>query len=183
MACQSKRQMPQSGIHPGERIISNEHPEHLSPKLARLYGYWLERHRPGGCPPRRGDIDPTEIARAAPDLLPHLWMVDVLRDPYRFRYRLVGGAVIEAGSPARVGDIIEPGSGREGTSNLYDNLVRVCEQRCWNYRSGVPTLLHSKYVEQIERLSLPLADDEGRVSIVLSASLYSWQTGRGGTRK
>jgi len=149
----------------------------LSPKLAYLYGYWLERCRPGGGLPRRGDIDPLEIARAAPDLLPHLWMVDVLRDPYRFRYRLVGGAVIEAGSPARVGAIIEPGSGREGNSNLYDNLVRVCEERCWNYRRGLPTLQHSKYVEQIERLSLPLADDEGRVAIILSASLYSWLPG------
>lgn len=175
--------MPQSETRPGERIISNERPEHLSPKLAYLYGYWLERFRPGGGLPRRGDIDPLEIARVAPDLLPHLWMVDVLRDPYRFRYRLVGGAVIEAGSPARVGDIIEPRGGREGNSSLYDNLVRVCEARSWNYRSGAPTLQHSKHVEQIERLSLPLADHEGRVSIILSASLYSWQPGWGGARR
>ncbi len=105
--------------------------------------------------------------------------MDVLRDPYRFRYRLIGGAVIEAGAVARTGDILGPGGGVGGNSSLYDNLVRVCEQRRWTYRIGRPTLLHSRHVERAERLSLPLVDDRGEVTMILSATVYSWQEGWG----
>lgn len=166
----------------GERPISIDDTARFSPKIATLHRYWLERHRADGGLPRRSDIDPLEIARAAPDLLPHLWLLDVLRGPYRFRHRLIGGAVSEAGALARVGDLIEPASGLGGNSSLYDNLVRVCEEKCPNHRRGAPTLLHAKHVEQIERLSLPLVDDQGLVIMILSASVYSWQKGWGGTR-
>lgn len=106
----------------------------------------------------------------------------MLRAPYRFRYRLIGGAVNEAGTLAHVGDLITPAGGLGGNSSLYDNLVKVCEEGRLNHRRGAPTLQHSKHVEQIERLSLPLADDEGKVAMILSASVYSWQKGWGGTR-
>lgn len=152
----------------GERPISVDDTARFSSKIATLHRYWLERHRADGGLPRRSDIDPLEITRAAPDLLPHLWLVDVLRAPYRFRYRLIGGAVNEAGTLARVGDLIEPAGGLGGNSSLYDNLVWVCEEKCPNHRRGAPTLLHSKHVEQIERVSLPLVDDQGQVTMILS---------------
>ncbi|WP_193371218.1 PAS domain-containing protein [Pelagibius marinus] len=57
--------------------------------LADLHGYWRSRCR--GQPfPARADIDPVDI----PALLEHLVLLDVLRDPLDFRYRLVGGHVV-----------------------------------------------------------------------------------------
>jgi hypothetical protein len=148
----------------------------MSPPLVLLFQYWQSKHRPDGSLPRRVDIDPVEIARVRPTLVPHLWLADVLRDPYRFRYRLIGGALSDAGAPGRVGELIhEPGS-TIGKS-LHDNLVKICDERTWNYRSGTPTLPHSRHVEAIERLSLPLVDEAGAVAVILSASVYTWQEG------
>ena len=151
----------------------------MSPKLTTLLQYWRSRHRSDGKLPRRCDIDPMALARLAPKLMPHLWLLDVWRNPYRFRYRLVGGALVEAGAPGRVGEFVDEVGGGSGSS-LHTNLVRVCEDRRWNYRNGPPTLPHVTHVEQVERLSLPLVDDGGQVAMILSASVYRWQEGWGG---
>lgn len=156
--------------------------EGLSPKLATLFRYWRARFH-GERPPSRADIDPIEIARIQPDLLPHLWLMDVQRNPLRFRCRLVGGAVIEAGSPFRAGDMLGPDDGSlDWTSrSLFRNLVTLCENRSWNYRCGTPTLPHARHVNVVERLSLPLCDETGEVAQIFSATLYSWQDGWGTT--
>jgi hypothetical protein len=66
------------------------------PVLEELHAYWLSRCR-GRAFPARADIDPIDI----PSLLEHLLLVDVLRDPLDFRYRLVGGHIVtHAGSIA-----------------------------------------------------------------------------------
>ncbi|MCW5749576.1 MAG: PAS domain-containing protein [Alphaproteobacteria bacterium] len=153
--------------------------EHLSWKLARLYRYWESKHGADGAMPRRRDIDPVEIARAIPELLPHVWLVEVLRDPFRFRYRLVGEAIVEAGSPYRTGDVMGPPAPGEQSRSLYENLLQVCQGRTWSYRCGAPTLPHSRHVQVVERLSLPLQGEAGEVGMILSASLYSWQEGWG----
>lgn len=58
--------------------------------LADLHAYW--RACRGRQPfPARGDIDPVDI----PSLLEYLVLMDVLRDPLDFRYRLVGGHIVE----------------------------------------------------------------------------------------
>lgn len=63
-----------------------------SPRIHRLHGYWQHQcDKRGGLLPRRGDIAPEQIR----DLLPNIMIVDVERDPMRFRYRLVGTRVVE----------------------------------------------------------------------------------------
>jgi hypothetical protein len=59
------------------------------PTLVEIYRYWADKRR-GRAMPNRADIDPTEISA----LLPHIFMVDVERDPLRFKYRLIGTAVV-----------------------------------------------------------------------------------------
>src|SRR5258708_36707350 len=52
----------------------------------RLYDYWV-KIRPGGVAlPGRQHLDPIEI----PDLLPYFFLIDVEKEPLRFRYRVVG---------------------------------------------------------------------------------------------
>src|SRR5215469_5086608 len=58
------------------------------PTLVALHRYW-DGKRGGRMMPSRRDLDPSEIVK----LLPHIYMVDVLRDPLRFRYRLIGTAI------------------------------------------------------------------------------------------
>lgn len=58
--------------------------------LAELHAYWHARC--GKLPfPARSDIDPVDI----PSLLEYLVLMDVLQDPLDFRYRLVGGHIVE----------------------------------------------------------------------------------------
>lgn len=60
------------------------------PTLVAAYRYWNGKRR-GRAMPQRADIDPAEIV----PLLPHIFMVDVGRDPPLFKYRLIGTAIVE----------------------------------------------------------------------------------------
>jgi hypothetical protein len=71
--------------------VSLDLSELTSPRIHRLHAYWLhQRDKRGGLLPQRGDIAPDQIK----DLLPNIMIVDVERDPMRFRYRLVGTRVV-----------------------------------------------------------------------------------------
>jgi hypothetical protein len=63
-------------------------PEHRSgwhPMVLSFYEYWLSVAPPGRLPGRQ-HIRPEDLV----PMLPRLWMLDVHRNPLRFRYRLVG---------------------------------------------------------------------------------------------
>jgi hypothetical protein len=59
--------------------------------LKKLHGYWLakKQHR---LAPARTDIDPAELRH----MLPYLFMVDVENRPLRYRFRLVGTAIVSS---------------------------------------------------------------------------------------
>src|SRR5258708_5614704 len=68
-------------------------------KVARLFEYWLSI-APAGQLPGRQHFDPLEIA----PIMPHVWMLDVIREDglTRYRYRLVGPAevmTLQRGAP------------------------------------------------------------------------------------
>src|SRR5437763_2141752 len=54
-------------------------------RLSRLYAYWLKRKGSRRYPARR-DLDPVDLRY----VLGHLLLIDVLREPLRFRVRLHG---------------------------------------------------------------------------------------------
>jgi hypothetical protein len=65
----------------------------LAPRLVHrcvreLFAYWLSKAAAGRLP-RRADLDPLEMRSA----LGHLAVVEVHRDPLRFRYRLHGAGL------------------------------------------------------------------------------------------
>ena len=60
--------------------------EFLSPAVAALCKYWMERSAGRFVIPR-GEIDVIEMPRAA---LPHLLVIDLMRESTDIRYRLVG---------------------------------------------------------------------------------------------
>jgi CheY-like chemotaxis protein len=64
-----------------------------NPKLRRLYDYWLAKRGTLPWPDRRA-IDPTDLT----DILPHLGIVEIIGagDERRFRYRLIGTAIVGA---------------------------------------------------------------------------------------
>src|SRR5215470_6859111 len=87
------------------------------PRIARLIEHWRALAPGPGLLPGRQHFDPMQVR----DLLPHLWLLDVVAGPpRRFRFRLVGGAIVDAGAPVRVGMMVEPSS---ETARNYDTVV------------------------------------------------------------
>src|SRR5688572_5758180 len=64
-----------------------------NPLLARFFDYWLAIRPSADCLPGRQHFDPIDI----PHVMPRVWLLDVVRDGdrLRFRYRLVGTKEVE----------------------------------------------------------------------------------------
>src|SRR5262245_24319768 len=77
------------GIWTDHRVPQDRSAWH--PMVQRFYDYWLSVAPPDRLPGRQ-HIAPEDLI----PLLPRLWLLDVYRDPLRFRYRLVGTAVVKS---------------------------------------------------------------------------------------
>lgn len=151
------------------------------PILRFVFDYWLRKCMMLGRLPGRQHFDPVDVARKNPKAIPHIWLLDVERNPYRFRYRLIGHWLKEAGALCRVGDYVDEFVDKADPDNLQIRLVRVVEERVPDFRSGSPQLPHSELVAGISRLSLPLSLDGNAINMILCASNYRWtaSSGRG----
>ena len=140
-----------------------------SPRIHRLHSYWQsqQQHRGGGLP-RRGDIAPDQIR----DLLPHIMIIDVERDPLRFRYRLVGTRVVEYNGVEFTGYYLgEIGWPEE--QDLIDSYTEVVNSRRpvfglldWKLNTGA--------VGRSEFARLPLSEDGAAVSQILAMEDYDF---------
>lgn len=138
-----------------------------SPRIHRLHSYWQSRHR-GGSLPRRGDIAPDKIR----DLLPNIMIVDVERDPLRFRYRLVGTRVVEYNGLEFTGRYLgEIGWPEE--QELINSYAEVVNSRRpffglldWGLTTGA--------VGRCEFARLPLSEDGVAVSQILAMEDYDF---------
>jgi len=144
------------------------------PIIAWVFDYWCAMADRLGRIPGRQHVDPLAIAAENPEALPHLWLLDVERNPYRFRCRLVGGALKRAGAVHRVGDYLDTLVDHSRPNNLQQRLIAVCERHMPDFRGGPPQLPHDRYVAEVHRLSLPLARDGTTVDMILNVSDYVW---------
>lgn len=129
--------------------------------LLRLFEYWRSK-----CVdrrfPRRRDIDPLQI----PDLLPNLFLVEVLPEAPWFRYRLTGthidkihGQNITGKSPA---DIKTPEVARM-VEQQYRDAIAARRPLCHKVTLLGPDDIYWHY----ERLVLPLSEDGAAISMFL----------------
>lgn len=73
-----------------QRIIGTGFLDICTPRIRRAYEYWDSKRR-GRPMPSRADIDPVEMR----DLLPGIILIDVVHNPTRLTYRLVGTDEVE----------------------------------------------------------------------------------------
>jgi hypothetical protein len=137
-------------------------------RLARLLSYWSARRgdRPA---PRRADIDPP---LDIPDLLPILTLVDVLHDPLRFRYRLVGTAVAEGLGRDATGRFVDAALYGDEAPAMFATYERLAtEIRPFRRRSRLAWNQQEWLV--LDAIELPLVDDDDRVCMILGGNCFT----------
>ena len=143
-------------------------PEDCDPRLRRFYEYWVSIHPRGGGLPGRQHVDPTDV----PDLLPWIWMVDVQRQPLRFKYRLLGTEYAKAMEADFTGRWIDEVHPKFLGSLAYPQYVAAAERGEIGYIKGPPTFHTPKSYISRERLLLPLARDGCTVDMLLAITIY-----------
>ena len=150
-------------------------PPACHPRIARLLDYWQALSPGSGLLPGRQHVDPLRI----PDLLTHLWMLDVVpEDPRRYRVRLMGGAVVEAGAQMRKGDFV---TDRVSPSEAEQSMAvfrRIETSRRVDWKRGPSALQHMEHVYALERAMMPMASDGTTVDLLLCISVFYWKDGR-----
>jgi len=127
-----------------------------SPVLQRLYAYW--RSKAAARPPRRADLDPLEIG---PDIH-NVVLLEVRHDPLQFRWRLLGGELVEA-----IGRNVTGRSFEDVYPHpIFADVMRVFSRTAL---TGLP-IRHvgtARFAERnhlrYESLHCPLFDDRGMV--------------------
>ncbi len=153
-----------------EQVLSGPRvfPQAWHPKLQRLHGYWLSIHPTSGGLPGRQHIDPTAIT----DLLPHVYLLDVERDPLRFKYRLVGtdyARMMARDLTGRYLEDVHPGF----DGPIRDQYVALVNSAWPAYRKGPAMYAATHRDFSVERLALPLARNGTDVDMVIGAILRS----------
>lgn len=143
-------------------------PEDSHPRIRALYDYWSAKRPAPDKLPGRQHIDPVEI----PQLLRWVWLVDVLRDPLRFRYRLTGSEFIGAMGGNYTGRFVGEADPDFFSQTWGRHYSAAADQGLVGYFRGRPIIHAERNYVWMERLLLPLATDGGNVNMLLGITLY-----------
>jgi len=145
-------------------------------RVLLVHDYWrlkqidrLTKAKDGGLPGFQ-DIDLHEISEIAP----YIWLIDVARNPMRFRFRMVG-------------EVIKLWAGEDNTGRWFDEIwptydpvpfVDVVESRRPSWCRGASTFRPERREHEIERVRLPLASNGTTVDMILALSVFYSKEGR-----
>ena len=129
--------------------------------------YW-ESKRTGRRMPARRDLDPVlEI----PNLLRWIILVDVLRDPLDFRYRVIGSGVVDRCRQNYTGKLFSELSHIGPDSLLWKQRANVVETaaplRCEPPYTGLTPGIRGVVV-----IHLPLSDDGETVNMIFTMTTF-----------
>ena len=145
-------------------------PADCHPKIQQIVDYWRTMHPGNGALPGRQHLDPMDI----PTLLPNIWLVDVAREPLRFRFRLIGTAVVEY-------------AGEDNTGKWFDEAlpdfvptayVDVVETRMPSWQRSASRMRPYKLYHELERVRLPMASDGETVDMILCLTVFFNKEGK-----
>jgi hypothetical protein len=105
-------------------------------------------------------------------------MLDVLEQPLRFRYRLVGSKLVMAGGRELTGRLMEEVHANLFTSDPYSHYPACVREHEVGWRRGGTVFDWGREHVHIERIVLPLAADGRTVDIILGLSVLFDSAGR-----
>ena len=141
-----------------------------APDLQRLYQDW-DRRRRGREFPARSDFDPLDLRY----ILGSLSLIDVLRDPPRFRIRLHATNVVDRAGMDLTGRFIDemPEERRKTAAAHYERVIAE--------RAPVARLYEHRPIDErmwnCEILVLPLASDGATIDMLMSAFVWNAESG------
>jgi hypothetical protein len=145
-----------------------------NPKVVRFFKYWLSLKPSHGLPGRQ-HFDPLDI----PDLMPRIWMLDVLREPLRYRYRLVGTKEAEIFRRDVTGEFFdEVHSHPHDECETYGRFYKAVHDRAATYRRGNLVGIYNKEHVGVENCIVPMARDGRTVDLLIAFSALYHRDGR-----
>ncbi|MBM3547345.1 MAG: PAS domain-containing protein [Alphaproteobacteria bacterium] len=149
-----------------DRVRYEKLPEEIRhPNLVRLYRHWDEMRR-GRAMPSRADVDPLNL----PALLGNLILIDVLREPLRFRYRLIGSRLTERVKRDMTGKFFDEVPEPVYRARLYEWHGGCVDEKV--PRAAVTARRLLDRWEPYEILTVPLSTDGTLVDMTLTGIYY-----------
>lgn len=133
--------------------------------LRRVFDYWQAKIKDGRLPARM-DIDPLDL----PFVMGNMILVDVERDPWRFRYRLAGSRVTNRLGFDPTGKYLDEHPDPNHRQTIQAVYVEVAE-------TGLPkAYARNQYVDNRLRrynvLVVPLSGDAGEVTMIMTVMKF-----------
>lgn len=146
------------------RLSGDRRPFDRGSAAEAMLAYWRGKVRDGRLP-ARADIDMVEMR---PDALPDLYLLDVLRDGgrLRYRYRLIGTHMADLAGCDPTGRIVDEFIAPDRVAEIHGWLDRVVADPVpWIF--SAPVAFKNRDWKWSWRLSLPLASDGKNVDMLL----------------
>jgi len=136
-------------------VVPSEGVSGWHPEIDRFWRHLAATAPPTGLPGRQ-HFDPVDV----PWLLPRLWVLDVLRDPLRFRYRVVGTKEVETIGRDPTGLFLDDVHPKLRTApEVLERYRRMAEDGVATWRRGRVAFLPRQEHRTVENLIQPFARD------------------------
>jgi hypothetical protein len=138
-----------------------------APMLRRFYAHW-DSCRRGREFPARADLDPCDFTYA----LPYVSLLDVLRDPLRFRFRLQGTGIVDRTGVDMTGKFVHEMKDRRHYEMATGHFIEVIETR----RPSVKirdAYITDQRVWNCEVLILPLSSNGADIDMLTSCIAWN----------
>jgi hypothetical protein len=147
---------------------------HWHPLVRRFYDYWLAV-APVGRLPGRQHVAPEDLV----PLLPRVWLLDVQRNPLRFRYRLAGTEIVRSVGREITGgwlDEVQPQSVSNPIMRDRYRYVALSGRPSW--RRGPTFWNRDPDHRTVENCLVPLAADGRTVDMIFGFTILFNSQGR-----
>ena len=151
-------------------LVTNVHPDVRDRVIELAEAYWASRSGEGRLPARR-DIDPLDI----PHLMPQVILLDIQRDPWDFRFRLIGTNVVFHLSEDWTGRWMSAIPHMAPPSRIFTSCVEVAKT-AHPLHSETPYVGPHRDFVAAEDVILPLAGD-GRTADMLLVCVEHFEKG------
>ncbi len=145
------------------QVVSDLVPARIqTAKLRELYKHWDQLRGERQAPPR-SSLHPSDM----PKLLPYICLVEVLSEPTRFKFRLVGTVVVDYYGEEMTGRLLQDLDLNDHSRQIRSDY-REAIQSCTPVLEAYHFTKNSGQWLNYERILLPLSEDGITVNMLLT---------------